>query len=154
TCLLTQEEVAQKVGRDRSTVANTLRLLKLPHLVQEMLRRDQLQMGHARALIPLEHDDCVALARSCVEEGLTVRQLEKAVQVRSTGRDRRPRRAPRGKTPARRDPILESYEEKLRHRYATAVAIERQAGKGRIELEFYDDGDLERLLELLLGDAG
>ncbi|MFH1566397.1 MAG: ParB/RepB/Spo0J family partition protein, partial [Gemmatimonadota bacterium] len=47
TCLLTQEEVAQKVGRDRSTVANTLRLLKLPHLVQEMLRRDQLQMGHA-----------------------------------------------------------------------------------------------------------
>lgn len=153
TCLLTQEEVAQKVGRDRSTVANTLRLLKLPREVQDRLRRDEIQMGHARALIPLEPDDCVELARQCVEEQLTVRQLEKAVQARVQGKDGR-KRPPRSRKPVRRDAILESFEEKLRHRFATAVAIQRQAGKGRIEIEFYDDGDLERILEILLDEVG
>lgn len=153
TCLLTQEEVAQKVGRDRSTVANTLRLLKLPREVQTRLLRDEIQMGHARALIPLEHDDCLELARRCAEEHLTVRQLEKAVQARIQGRDKR-KRTPRSSKSVRRDAILDAYEEKLRHRFATAVAIQRQAGKGRIEIGFYDDDDLERILELLLDEAG
>ena len=152
TCLLTQEQVARKVGRDRSTVANTLRLLKLPSEVLEFLRRDQLQMGHARALIPLERDDCVELGRRCVEEEMTVRELERAVQAKAAGKGRRKR--PDGdEKPKRRDPIIESYEEKLRHRYATAVGIRRQAKKGHVEIEFYDDDDLERILDLLLGNA-
>ncbi len=151
TCLLTQEEVAQKVGRDRSTVANTLRLLKLPNEVQGLLRQDEIQMGHARALVPLEHDRCIELARRCVEEQFSVRQLEKAVQSRSQGKDQR-KRPTRGKKSTRRDAVLDAYEEKLRHRYATAVDIQRKSGKGRIEIEFYDDDDLERLLEILLDE--
>lgn len=152
TCMLTQEDVAQRVGRDRSTIANTLRLLKLPGQVQDLLRRDEIQMGHARALIPLDHDDCLELARRCVDEQYTVRQLEKAVQSRSQGKDRR-KRPTRPRKTARRDAILDAYEEKLRHRYATAVAIQRKSGKGRIEIEFYDDDDLERLLEILLDEG-
>ena len=152
TCLLTQEEVAQRVGRDRSTVANTLRLLKLPAQVQDRLRRDEIQMGHARALIPLEPDDSIELARRCVEEQLTVRQLEKAVQSQGQGKDRRKRPAKGKKGPSRRDAVLDAYEERLRHRYATAVGIQRKAGKGRIEIEFYDDDDLQRLLEILLDE--
>ncbi|MFC1526844.1 ParB/RepB/Spo0J family partition protein [Candidatus Latescibacterota bacterium] len=152
TCLLTQEDVAQKVGRDRSTITNTLRLLKLPHEMQDLLRQGRIQMGHARALIPLEHDDCLELGRLCVEGEMTVRELERAVQTRLAGGQRRKRR-PRGDASTRRDPILDSFEEKLRLRYATAVGIHRKKGGGRIEIQFYDDDDLERVLELLLGDA-
>ena len=152
TCLLTQEEVARKVGRDRSTVANTLRLLKLPTEVLELLRQGKLQMGHARALIPLDHDDCLELGQRCVEEEMTVRELERAVQSSGTGKGKR-KRPDGGKKPKRRDPILESFEEKLRHRYATAVGIRREASKGHIEIEFYDDDDLERILDLLLGNS-
>jgi ParB family chromosome partitioning protein len=162
TCFLTQDEVARKVGKDRSTVANMVRLLRLPEPVQDCLRRGQLQMGHARALLALEEDDeRVQLAQRAVAEGMTVRQVEQAVQGRAApGRTRRPdpdagqdgRKPP---APARHDPHLTDFEERLQHRFGTAVAIRGGAGaKGRIELEYYDADDLERLLELLLGDAG
>ncbi len=157
TCLLTQEEIAQKVGRDRSTVANTLRLLKLPREIQDRLRERVLSMGHARALISLKPDDCVELGRRCVQEGMSVRELEQIVKRLAAGEEDSDRgNGGRGKPSPRRrgrnDPITDSYEEKLRHRFATAVGIHRSAKKGRVEIEFYDDDDLERILELLLAD--
>ena len=149
-CFLTQEEVARKVGKNRSTVANLLRLLQLPHEIQDFLRRNQLQMGHARALLGLDDDDDkVELGRRGVEDNLSVREVEKAVAAQCTGRDKK-------KQPAKAtdpDPHIRDFEERLQHRFGTAVNIRRAANKGRIEVEFYDDSDLERILELLLADG-
>lgn len=149
-CFLTQEEVARKVGKNRSTVANLLRLLQLPHEIQDFMRRDQLQMGHARALLGLDDDDDkTALGRRVVEEKMSVREVEKAVADQRTGRDKK-------KKPVKTtdpDPHVRDFEERLQHRFGTAVNIRRAANKGRIEVEFYDDSDLERILELLLTDG-
>lgn len=146
-CFLTQEEVARKVGKNRTTVTNLLRLLQLPHEVQEFLRRSQLQMGHARALLGLEEDeDRLALARRAVEEKMAVREVEKAVANQRAGRGK--------KKPAKEahsDPHIRDYEERLQHRFGTAVNIRRSEnkGKGWIQVAFYNDGDLERILDLL-----
>jgi ParB family chromosome partitioning protein len=120
--------------------------------VQALLQSGKIQMGHARALVSLEHDDCLELGQACAAEEMTVRELEKAVRARLAG-GKRPKGRPKGGSPGRRDPVIESFEEKLRHRFATAVDIRRKRDGGSIEIEFYDDGDLERILELLLGDA-
>ncbi|MFA6111069.1 MAG: ParB/RepB/Spo0J family partition protein, partial [Candidatus Latescibacterota bacterium] len=150
-CFLTQDEVAQKVGKDRSTVANMVRLLKLPLEIQDYLRQDTLQVGHARALLALDDDDeRLRLARRAVAEKLTVREIERVAGGRKPGEKGRrptPKEAPR-------DPQLDDFVERLRHRFGTAVAIRRGRDQsGRIEVEFYDDQDLERLLELLLADG-
>jgi ParB family chromosome partitioning protein len=153
---LTQEQVAQRVGRSRTAVTNTLRLLRLPSAIQKEVIHGTLSMGHARALINVEIGACLELGRRCVEEGMTVRELEQAVKQLSLkdGPDRdngkRGKPSPQGRR--RNDPIIDSYEEKLRHRFATAVDIRRSAKKGRVEIEFYDDDDLDRILELLLAD--
>ena len=148
-CFLTQEEVARKVGKNRSTVTNLLRLLQLPHEVQEFLRRGQLQMGHARALLGLEEDeDRLALAHRAVEEKMAVREVEKAVAHQRTGRKKK-----KSAKEVSGDPHIRDYEERLQHRFGTAVNIRRTAAnKGRIEVAFYNDGDLERILDLLEGE--
>ena len=150
TCLLTQEDIARKVGRDRSTIANTVRLLKLPEELQNFLRSGQLQMGHARALVPLDRDDALELGHRAVSQGMTVRDLERAARKADSGRRRGREPTVNGDQPT--DPLLSAYEERLRHFFATSVGIRRSSKKGRIEIEFYDDGDLERILELLLRD--
>ncbi|MBT4503020.1 MAG: ParB/RepB/Spo0J family partition protein [Gemmatimonadetes bacterium] len=151
-CFLTQDEVAQKVGKNRSTIANLVRLLNLPHEIQDFLRKGQLQMGHSRALLGLEEDDDrLELARRAVAEKMTAREVEKAVNARRAGRDKT-RRAPAKEEGA--DPHILDFEERLQHRFGTAVNIRRSpAKKGRIEVEFYDDTDLERILELLLDEG-
>lgn len=152
TCFLTQDAVAQKVGRERSTVANMLRLLRLPEEIQEYLRNEQLQMGHARALLAVKDDDQrLTLARQAAEEGLTVRQVEQAASGQRESRKKKPRAAADKPKRREQDPQLVEFEEKLQHHLGTAVSIRcGQANKGRIEVEFYDTDDLERLLELLL----
>ncbi len=150
TCMLTQEEIAQKVGRERSTVANMLRLLNLPEEIQLSLRDGTIQMGHARALSALDEQASLALGRKAAAEGLSVRELEKA--VRSHGKKRDPRKSKDNVTRKSGDEsMIAGWEEKLRHRFGTAVEINRKAStKGRVEIEFYSDDDLERILDLLL----
>ena len=149
TCLLTQEEIAGRVGKDRSTVANALRLLRLPEEVQEMLRAGELQMGHARALVSLEEKEALDLGRRCASESMTVRDLERA--VRGLGKGRRRRRAGDDSPGAdAADVLVADFEQRLRQRYATAISIRRRRDKGSIEIEYYGDDDLERLLGLLL----
>ena len=152
-CLLTQEEIARRVGKERSTVANAVRLLKLPRELQVSLRAGELQMGHARALVSLDEGDALALGRRCIKERMTVRDLEKAVRVHGKGRKRGKAGDRDGKgngAAAGRDPALAALEDKLRHRFSTAVDIHHGGRKGRIEIEYYNDDDLERILELLL----
>lgn len=148
TCMLTQEQIASRVGKDRSTVANALRLLRLPEEVQEMLRAGELQMGHARTLVSLDEKAALDLGRRCAAESMSVRELERAVRGLGKGRKRRPKEESPGGGAA--DAVVADFESRLRQRFATAIAIRRRRGKGSIEIEFYGDDDLERLLGLLL----
>lgn len=145
TCFLTQEEVARKVGKNRSTVTNTLRLLHLSEEVRNALKDNQISMGHARALLGLADDRLqVNLCRKVIADGLSVRQVENLVKAGRTGR-----RNPPGPGPAGKDPQTLSLEEDLQRRFGTGVNINRRGKKGRIEIEFYTDDDLERILDLL-----
>ena len=145
---LAQQDVADAVGRDRSTVANALRLLKLPEAVLQMLHDGHLTVGHARALLALEDSRIVTnLAREAVAQGLSVREIEDRVRG-----GRAPERRPRMKRGLGAAPEVRRVEDALRRRLGTDVRVSLRAkGKGQIHLSFYSNDDLARLLELILG---
>jgi ParB family transcriptional regulator, chromosome partitioning protein len=145
---LAQQDVADAVGRDRSTVANALRLLKLPAAVLAMLHDGQLSVGHARALLALEDPKAATtLARQAVAQGLSVREVEDRVRG-----GRAPVRRPRLKRGVGHVPEVRRVEDALRRRLGTDVRVTLRAqGKGQIHLAFFSNDDLARLLELLLG---
>src|SRR6266508_901037 len=145
---LAQQDVADAVGRDRSTVANALRLLKLPAAVLALLHEGRLSVGHARALLGLEDARAAtALAREAVDLGLSVRDIEDRVRG-----GRAPVRRPRLKKGMGQAPEVRRIEDALRRRLGTDVRVTLRAkGKGQIHLNFYSNEDLARLLELILG---
>jgi len=145
---LAQQDVADAVGRDRSTVANALRLLKLPEVVLQMLHEGHLSVGHARALLGLEDLRIVTnLAREAVAQGLSVREVEDRVRG-----GRAPERRPRMKRGMGAAPEVRRVEDALRRRLGTDVRVTLRAkGKGQIHLSFYSNDDLARLLEVILG---
>ena len=145
---LAQQDVADAVGRDRSTVANALRLLKLPELVLQMLHEGHLSVGHARALLALEDPRIVTnLAREAVAQGLSVREVEDRVRG-----GRAPERRPRMKRGVGAAPEVRRVEDALRRRLGTDVRVSLRArGKGHIHVSFYSNDDLARLLEMILG---
>jgi ParB family chromosome partitioning protein len=141
---LTQEAIAARVGKDRATVANTLRLLKLSSPVRDRIRSGELSAGHARALLALAAtDDQERLAEEIVRRALSVRQTEKRV-LRMTSGDRVTREK-------RRDPFTRDAEEKLSRRLQTRVRIVRRRRGGRIELAFGSEEELIGLYERLSG---
>jgi ParB family chromosome partitioning protein len=145
---LAQQDVADAVGRDRSTVANALRLLKLPAAVLQMLHEGQLSVGHARALLAID-DPRIAtnLAREAVAQGLSVREVEDRVRG-----GRAPERRPRMKRGVGPAPEVRRVEDALRRRLGTDVRVTLRAkGKGQIHVSFYSNEDLARVLELVLG---
>ena len=146
---LAQQDVADAVGRDRSTVANALRLLKLPEIVLQMLHEGHLSVGHARALLALEDPRIVTnLAREAVAQGLSVREVEDRVRG-----GRAPERRPRMKRGLGVAPEVRRVEDALRRRLGTDVRVSLRAkGKGQIHVSFYSNDDLARLLELILGE--
>lgn len=146
--LLAQQDVADAVGRDRSTVANALRLLKLPEAVLAMLHNGQLTVGHARALLSIDDPRVAAnLAREVVAQGLSVREIED----RARG-GRMPERRPRLKKGLGQAPEVRRVEDALRKHLGTDVRVTLRAkGKGQLHLAFYSNEDLARLLELILG---
>lgn len=146
---LTQQDVAIAVGRDRSTVANALRLLKLPDAVLQMLHDGHLTVGHARALLALDDPRTVtALAREATAQGLSVRDVEDRVRG-GRAPERRPR-LKRGLAPA---PEVRRVEDALRRRLGTDVRVTLRAkGKGQLHVAFYSNDDLARILELILGN--
>jgi ParB family chromosome partitioning protein len=145
---LTQQDVADAVGRDRSTVANALRLLKLPAGVLALLHEGRLSVGHARALLALDDPRAVAaVAKEAVDLGLSVRDVEDRVRG-----GRAPVRRPRLKQGLGAAPEVRRIEDALRRRLGTDVRVTLRAkGKGQIHLNFYSNDDLARLLELILG---
>jgi ParB family chromosome partitioning protein len=151
----TQAEVADSVGRERSTVTNLLRLLALPASVQRMVNEGQLSMGHARALLGLEDErEMAEVARAAVSAGMSVRTVEERVrQLRPGGAAAAPAR---GTTAAVRDavddPHVRHLEAELQRKLGTGVRIRPSGGNaGRIEIPFYNNDDFERVLKLILG---
>jgi ParB family chromosome partitioning protein len=135
----TQDELAQRVGRDRSSVANSLRLLRLPELLQADLRAGRLTMGHARALLSLGSEaEQLRLRDRILEQALSVRATEEGVSRAH------PPRAPKAR---RRAPELVALEDSLREALATRVRIVGNERRGRIEIAYSSPEDLERLLE-------
>jgi len=143
---LTQEQIAERVGRERSTVANYVRLLSLPERIQELLVDGSLRMGHARAILGLEGRAAqTRLAEAVVSAGLSVRQTESRVRAaRSSAR--------RGERPAE-DPDTVAAEERLSRALGAPVKI-RGKEKGRIEIRFANLDELDRLYEQLIGSTG
>jgi ParB family chromosome partitioning protein len=143
----THERVAERVGRARSTVANTLRLLDLAAPVQEAIAEGRLTEGHGRALGGLPPDHQERVLDSVIGQDLSVRQTEELVR-----RLRQPRPEPVPPAAGRRlDPDLERVEEDLRRALGTKVSLARSRRGGRIVIEYYSDEDLGRLYERLTG---
>ncbi len=139
----TQEELGQRVGKDRSSVANCLRLLKLPELIQADLRMGRLTMGHARALLSLTSPaDQLRLREEILAHSWSVRATEEGVQ-------RKQRSAPRRL--GRRSADLAALEDSLRQALATRVRLVGNERAGRIEIAYTSAEDLERLTELIAG---
>jgi ParB family transcriptional regulator, chromosome partitioning protein len=149
---LTNQEVADVVGKDRSTVANALRLRQLPASVRRMLQDKQLTAGHARALLPLATERAIVdMARDVLANSWSVREVEKRVQAG------RPKPPAAGKKPEAAAPppgasgaMVRQIEEKLRRKLQTGVSIQLSAkDKGEVRIAFFSNDDLERLLEVL-----
>jgi ParB family transcriptional regulator, chromosome partitioning protein len=152
TLSLTQEMVAQRVGRDRTFITNYLRLLRLPDDVQRLVEQEKISTGHARALLGIDDPDIQRkLAQSVINQSLSVRETERAVKRLIEG--------PSAKEVIKRampseDANVKAAENKLRRRLSSKVQIlSNQAGDGgKIEIEFYDTNDLDRIYQLLMGN--
>jgi len=140
---MTQSELADRVSKSRSAVTNTLRLLDLPEDIQEMLYLGQLSAGHARAILSVPEDDRRhTLARKCVEEGLSVREAENLAKLLAAG----------ASIHAQRPITPKAYKiiaRKLRRLLSTNVRVRQTAKKGKIEIDFQGEEELERIMRLL-----
>jgi ParB family chromosome partitioning protein len=147
---LTQEEISAKVGKSRTVVANALRLLKLPEIIQKFIRDGRISVGHAKVILGLTDEKNQKLAAErVIKEGLNVRQTEGLVAKLSK---RGPKKIatqsgiisiPLG------DPHVADLEAKMREMFATKVKLNYAEGKGSVEISFFSDAELERILQVL-----
>ncbi len=146
---LTQQGVADLVGKDRATVANSLRVLNLPAGVREMLRDGKLTLGHAKPLLGLDKPEkMLALAKEIVARGLTVRDVERRLHSEAPHRSRRSR--PKSPSTGSNSASVKAAEGLIRRRLQTDVELTaREGGAGSITVRFYSNEDLERILELM-----
>ncbi|MEH7436077.1 ParB/RepB/Spo0J family partition protein [Neobacillus drentensis] len=142
---LTQEEVAKRLGKSRPHIANHIRLLSLPQKIQELISAEKITMGHGRALLGLRQKAKLpAVVEKVIQEGLNVRQLEKLIQQLNDNVSRETK-----KPEKKKDVFLQEREHVLRERFGTTVNIKQNKNKGKIEIEFFSQEDLERILEML-----
>jgi len=146
---LSHEEIGQRTGKDRSTITNMLRLLRLPGDVQIMLAERRLSMGHAKAILSLPEDDLQReVAERAAAQGMSVRQVEQLVQKMTQARD------PKKQSEPDIDPNVKAAIRELENSLGTKVRIiERAPGKGRIEIDYYSNDDLDRIYSVIVGEA-
>jgi ParB family chromosome partitioning protein len=146
---LTQQQIAETVGKDRTTIANMLRVLQLPEVVRRLLQDGQLTIGHAKVLLGLENPELITtLAREIVRDGLTVRDLER--RLREVVGPRTGKKAGRPRSADRLPPEVKHIEDRLRRFLQTDVTMSvGKNNRGTLTLHFYSADDLERLLEIL-----
>lgn len=137
-----QDAIAQKVGKDKTSISNLLRILNLPSQIQTYLEENQISLGHAKALLGVSDEKSqIKFCEAIVKKGLSVREAER------WGTRRRPRRAPASGVSA--DPNVRELEERLQHRFGTRVRIKHGKSRGTIEIEYLSLADLDRILALL-----
>ncbi|MGD8427507.1 MAG: ParB/RepB/Spo0J family partition protein [Balneolaceae bacterium] len=141
----TQAEVADRVGKNRTTITNMLRLLNLPAFIQAALRDDKISMGHARALIPIDsEEDQKEIFEKIVDKGYSVRKTEKA--VRALGEDEQD--TINSDADEKQSAFLKEISNRLRRKLSTKVNIKSKKNGGEIRIEYYSEEELDRLLEL------
>ncbi len=141
---LSQDQIAQAMGKDRTTVANTMRLLKLPAQIQQKIVDQQISMGHARALLSLNNEEAqLKMATQIVQQELSVRSVEGIV------RETIKKPVAKSKQQKLKDPDIASLEEELRRILGTKVTVEDKKGKGKLVVEYYSLDDLDRILDQL-----
>ncbi|MEW6456524.1 MAG: ParB/RepB/Spo0J family partition protein [Acidobacteriota bacterium] len=139
---LTQEEVAEKIGKDRSSIANYLRLLKLPKEIKDALAENKISMGHARALLSIENEeDQKILCAITIKKDLSVRELEKIIK--------RMKKKKESRIGIQIDPDILNIEEELRKFFGTQVKIKKTKKGGYISIKFFSDNELNRILKLM-----
>ncbi len=144
---LTQEEIATKVGKNRATVANTLRLIKLPAEVQAYVRNGLFSSGHAKAILGLKNaKDQIAAAKRVIKKELSVRQTEELVAALGQAAPDKTKRGSASKRSATDAHILD-LESKMRERLGTKVSLRYRKGKGSVDIKFFNDEDLQRILD-------
>jgi ParB family transcriptional regulator, chromosome partitioning protein len=147
---LNQQQISERVGKDRATVANYLRLLKLPQEAIELIRTEKLSMGHAKAILTVREPAVqLSLAKRCVSEGLSVRAVEDIVSrvvVLDAPKKGQQRKQAQGEVAA----VIAEVTDKLRNALGTKVSVShRKTGRGRIEIEYFSEQELERLMDIL-----
>ncbi|GEM02148.1 chromosome partitioning protein, ParB family [Halolactibacillus halophilus] len=141
---LTQEDLAQKLGKSRPHIANLVRLLQLPAQVTAMINNGELSMGHGRALLGLKDKEALDnIVKKITTEKLNVRQVEQLIQSLNEVKETKK------KTKPKKDIFVAEQERLLRQRFGTSVKINQGKKKGKIEIEYYNNKDLERIIELL-----
>lgn len=140
----TQDELARRLGKSRSHIANHIRLLQLPEEVRRFINEGQLSMGHGRTLLGLKDKESIKeVADRVITQGLNVRQVEALVQQLNTDVSHGTKEKPK------KDIFVQATENHLREYFGTGVQIRKNKNKGKIEIEFYSEDDLERILEIL-----
>ena len=147
---LSQEELAERVAKKRSTIANSLRLLKLEEEILEYLRQNLLSEGHARALLSVENKEKrISLAKECVERKWSVREMERRAKEEKTPTERQEK--PKNLS-SQWKTIVHGLEEKMKEHLGTKVKITaRNEDKGKVEIEYYSKEDLDRITRILEG---
>jgi len=146
----THEQLADHIGKSRTAITNSLRLLNLPEEIQAMVRNGQISMGHARALLTIDENEQLEVAKRIVDEKLSVRDVEKMNPARKTETIKR---EPQEKVPTPADPDIINVIERLQYKFGTSVKIQNGSdNKGVISFRFFNNEDLTRIVELFLRD--
>lgn len=139
---ITQEALSKRIGKSRSVIANSIRLLNLPEEIQNLLAKGKITTGHARALLSLDNEkEQKQMAQKILEKDLTVREIERLVK--------KPKK--QNKRKERTNPLITHLEDRLKQFFGTKVKVRSGKNKGKIEIEYYSEEDLERILELVMG---
>ncbi|PQD96297.1 chromosome partitioning protein ParB [Pradoshia eiseniae] len=141
---ITQEELAKRMGKSRPHIANHIRLLSLPNDIQDYISNGKLSMGHGRALLGLKNKSLIKpIADKAIKSNLNVRQLEEIIHNQNENVSRETKKE------LPKDIFLQERESHLRERFGTSVTIKKSKKRGKIEIEFFSEDDLERILEIL-----
>lgn len=149
-CKLTQDQVAEKVGKERSTITNFLRLLKLPEKIRQGVRENKISMGHARALLgAIDEKTQLKLFNKIIEKGWSVRKIEDEIKGKDSKKHGKSSSSSTAST-LRSSTAFNQIETRLRHKFGTKITIRKNSnGGGEIGIEYYSSDDLERLIDLL-----
>jgi ParB family chromosome partitioning protein len=151
---ITQEELAYRLGKDRTSISNQLRLLKLPQIIQSMVENGQLSMGHARAILPIESErDQERLANDVLRKGMSVRETERLVKASLETKKAESSSVGESEVPDTNRANITAAESKLSRRIGSPVKIRFSANGGQIEIKFSSSDELTRIFELLLRDS-